>query len=437
MATTAAPGASLIGASIRRKEDPRFITGKGRYTDDVTFPGQTYAAFVRSPHANATIISIDASAALAMPGVHAVLTGEDMKRGGVNPIPPGWLHPGIKIAEFRPLAVGKVAHVGNAVAVVIADSPTLARDAADQVMVDYLDHPAVADAVSALAPGAPQVHPDAPGNVVFTWALGDAAATDAAIAGAATVVKMHLVNQRLIANAIEPRASLANYDSAADELTLYVTSQNPHVHRLIMGAFVLGLPEHKFRVIAPDVGGGFGSKIFIYPEECVVAWASKTLGRPVKWTATRSESFLTDAHGRDHDTDVEMAFDSGGQDRRAAREDGRQPRRVPHALRARRADVPLRHAAVRAVQHPGHPCRRDGGVHAHDAGRCVSRRRPSRGDVPARADDGRCRPSAGHRSRRVAAPQPDSAQTPSRSRRRWRCSTTAGTTSRRSTRRWR
>jgi carbon-monoxide dehydrogenase large subunit len=312
MATTVEPGASLIGASIRRKEDPRFITGKGRYTDDVTLPGQTYAAFVRSPHANATINSIDASAARALPGVHAVLTGEDMKAAGVNPIPPGWLHPGIKIAEFRALAVGRVSHVGNAVAVVIADSPTIARDAADLVNVDYTDHPAVADAVAALAPGAPQVHPDAPGNVVFTWQLGDAAAADAAMAGAKTVVRQHLVNQRLIANAIEPRASLANYDAAADELTLYVTSQNPHVHRLIMGAFVLGLPEHKFRVIAPDVGGGFGSKIFIYPEECVVAWASKTLGRPVKWTATRSESFLTDAHGRDHVTDVEMAFDDAG-----------------------------------------------------------------------------------------------------------------------------
>jgi len=312
MATTAEPGASLIGASIRRKEDPRFITGKGRYTDDVTLPGQTYAAFVRSPHANATINSIDATAALALPGVHAVLTGEDMKAAGVNPIPPGWLHPGIKISEFRALAVGRVSHVGNAVAVVIADSPTIARDAADLVAVDYTDHPAVADAVLALAPGAPQVHPDAPGNVVFTWQLGDAAATDAAMAGAKTVVRQHLVNQRLIANAIEPRASLASYDAAADELTLYVTSQNPHVHRLIMGAFVLGLPEHKFRVIAPDVGGGFGSKIFIYPEECVVAWAAKKLGRPVKWTATRSESFLTDAHGRDHVTDVEMAFDDAG-----------------------------------------------------------------------------------------------------------------------------
>lgn len=312
MATTVDPGASLIGASIRRKEDPRFITGKGRYTDDIKLPGQTYAAFVRSPHANATINSIDASAALALPGVHAVLTGEDMKAAGVNPIPPGWLHAGIKIAEYRALAVGRVSHVGNAVAVVIADSPRIARDAADLVNVDYTDHPAVVDGKAALAAGAPQVHPEIPGNVVFSWQLGDAAATDAAIAGAATVVRQHLVNQRLIANAIEPRASLANYDAANDELTLYVTSQNPHVHRLIMGAFVLGLPEQRFRVIAPDVGGGFGSKIFIYPEEVTVAWASKTIGRPVKWTATRSESFLTDAHGRDHDTDVEMAFDGNG-----------------------------------------------------------------------------------------------------------------------------
>lgn len=310
MATTAEPGTSLMGASVRRKEDQRFITGAGRYTDDLKLPGQTYAAFVRSPHASATINAIDARAALAMPGVLAVLTGEDMKQAGVNPIPPGWLHPGIKIAEYRALAVGRVGHVGNAVAVVIADSPMLARDAADAVVVDYSDHPAVADAVAALKPGAPQVHPDAPGNIAFTWQLGDAAATEAAMAGAKTVVKQHLVNQRLIANAMEPRASLASYDPAADELTLYVTSQNPHVHRLIMGAFVLGIPEHKFRVIAPDVGGGFGSKIFIYPEECVVAWASKVIGRPVKWTATRSEAYLTDAQGRDHDTDVEMAFDA-------------------------------------------------------------------------------------------------------------------------------
>jgi len=312
MATTAVPDAPLIGSSVRRKEDPRFLTGRGRYTDDINIPGQVHAAFVRSPFASARIDSIDVRAAAAMPGVIGVFTGADMKAAGVNPIPPGWLHPGIQIAEFRALAVDRVSHVGNAVAVVLAESPTLARDAADAVLVDYTATAAVVDAVAALAPGAPQVHPGAPGNVVFSWQLGDAAATETAIAGAATVVRQHLVNQRLIANAIEPRASLANYDAAGDELTLYVTSQNPHVHRLIMGAFVLGIPEHKFRVIAPDVGGGFGSKIFIYPEECVVAWASRQLRRPVKWTATRSESFLTDSHGRDHDTDVEMAFDGSG-----------------------------------------------------------------------------------------------------------------------------
>ncbi|MFP5356544.1 MAG: xanthine dehydrogenase family protein molybdopterin-binding subunit, partial [Gemmatimonadota bacterium] len=238
MATTAEPGTSLMGASVRRKEDQRFITGAGHYTDDLKLPGQVYAAFVRSPHANATINAIDASAALAMPGVHTVLTGEDMKQAGVNPIPPGWLHPGIKIAEYRALAVGRVGHVGNAVAVVIADSPTLARDAADAVVVDYADHPAVADAVAALEPGAPQVHPEAPGNVAFTWQLGDAAATDAAMAGATSVVRQHLVNQRLIANAMEPRAAIGEFDRATNEYTLYTTSQNPHVIRLLMGAFV-------------------------------------------------------------------------------------------------------------------------------------------------------------------------------------------------------
>ncbi|MEO6444328.1 MAG: molybdopterin cofactor-binding domain-containing protein [Gemmatimonadaceae bacterium] len=312
MTTTTAPRAPLIGSSPKRKEDGRFITGTGRYTDDINMPGQLHAAFVRSPYAHAKIRSIDSSAALAMPGIHAVITGEELKAAGVNPLPPGWLHPGIQIAEFWPLAVGQVSHVGNAVAAVLADSPALARDAADAVVVDYDEQPAVAEGVDALKPGAPQVHEKIPGNVVFRWALGDADATDTAMQGARSIVRQHLTNQRLIANAIEPRASLANYDVAADEVTLYVTSQNPHVHRLIMGAFVLGLPEHKFRVIAPDVGGGFGSKIFIYPEECVVAWASKSLGRPVKWTATRSEAFVSDAQGRDHDTHVEMAFDEGG-----------------------------------------------------------------------------------------------------------------------------
>jgi carbon-monoxide dehydrogenase large subunit len=247
-----------------------------------------------------------------MPGVHAVLTGEDLKKSGVNAMPVGWLLPDIKIGEKHPLAVGTARFVGEAVAVVVADTPAQARDAADAVDVDYEILPAAVEAVDALKPDAPQVHANAPGNVCFKWQIGDQAKTDAAFASAKTVVRQRLVNQRLIANAIEPRASAASYNAANDELTLYVTSQNPHVHRLIMGAFILGIPEHKFRVIAPDVGGAFGSKIFIYPEECVVAWAAKRVAKPVRWTAVRSESFMTDAHGRDHVSDAEMAFDADG-----------------------------------------------------------------------------------------------------------------------------
>jgi aerobic carbon-monoxide dehydrogenase large subunit len=300
----------LMGASVKRIEDGRFITGQGQFTDDITLPGQTWAAFVRSPHAHARIRSIDASAAIAMPGVHRVYTGADLKASGVNPIPVGWLLPDIKVGEHLVLAVDKVRHVGDGVAMVIADSAAIARDAAEVVMVDYEELPAVADATEALGAGAPVVHDNAPGNVAFRWTIGDKTACDAAFSTAKTVVKQHLLNQRLIPNAMEPRACNASYSKASGELTLYVTSQNPHVHRLIMGAFILGLPEHRFRVISPDVGGGFGSKIFIYPEECAVAWAAKAFGRPVKWTAERRESYLTDSHGRDHVSDVEMAFDA-------------------------------------------------------------------------------------------------------------------------------
>ncbi len=312
MATIVVPAGDLVGASVKRLEDGRFITGRGHFTDDIKIAGQTHAAFVRSPHAHARIRGIDSKAALGMPGVHAVFTGEDLKGSGVNPMPVGWLLPDIKIGEKYALAVGSARFVGDPVAVVIADSPARARDAADAVDVDYEILSAAVEAVDALKPGAPQVHGNAPGNVAFTWQIGDAAKTDAAFASAKTVVRQRLVNQRLIANAIEPRASAASYSSAGDELTLYVTSQNPHVHRLIMGAFILGIPEHKFRVISPDVGGGFGSKIFVYPEECVVAWAAKRLGGAVRWTATRSESYTTDAHGRDHVSDAEMAFDADG-----------------------------------------------------------------------------------------------------------------------------
>jgi carbon-monoxide dehydrogenase large subunit len=301
-----------FGARIRRKEDPRFLTGRGQYTDDVRVHGTLHASFVRSPHAHARILGLDIDAARTHPGVVAVYTGKDLAEGGVSGIPVGWLLPGLKPSNHHAIAIEKVHYSGEAVAVIVAESPYAARDAAELVVVDYEPLPAVVDAEQALAPGAPIVRNEGTDNVCFRWQIGDAARTDAAFAQAATVVRQRLVNQRLIPVAIEPRASLATYVRSTDDLTLWVTSQNPHVHRLIMGAFVLGIPEHKFRVISPDVGGGFGSKIFIYPEEVTVAWLARTLERPVKWTAERRESFLTDSHGRDHVTDAEMAFDAEG-----------------------------------------------------------------------------------------------------------------------------
>src|SRR5206468_11029326 len=304
--------AKLFGSSIKRREDPRMITGKGLYTDDVKLPGQVSAVFVRSPHAHARVRRVDVSAAGRVPGIVGAFTGKDLADGGVNPLPCGWLLPDLKIAEYRVLATGKVHFAGQAVAVVLGESAYAARDGADQVVVEYDALPAVTDGEKAVKPGAPQLHDNAPANVAFTWSIGDKEKTDAAIRGAARVVKQRLVNQRLIPNAIEPRASMASYNAATGELTAWITSQNPHVHRLLMAAFVLGMPEHKVRVIAPDVGGGFGSKIFLYPEEVVVSWVSKALGRPVKWTAERRESYLTDAHGRDHVTEAELAVDGDG-----------------------------------------------------------------------------------------------------------------------------
>src|ERR671930_1893208 len=301
----------LFGTSIKRREDPRFITGKGNYVDDVKLPGTTYAAFVRSPHGHARIRAIDIAPAMKLNGVFAVFTGKDLVDGGVKSLPVGWLLPNIKIPQHLPLAVDRARYMGDAVAVVIAETPYLARDAAELVEVDYEPLPAAVEGARAIQPGAPAGHDEVPDNVCFRWSIGDKDKTDAAFRGAARVVKQSFVNHRLIPNAIEPRAALAN-PSVTGDVTLWMTSQNPHVHRLIMSAFVLGIPEHKLRVISPDVGGGFGSKIFVYPEECVVTWASRTLSRPVKWTADRREAFLSDAHGRDHQTEAEMALDAGG-----------------------------------------------------------------------------------------------------------------------------
>jgi carbon-monoxide dehydrogenase large subunit len=307
--------ATLIGQSVRRKEDGRFLTGTGQYTNDVVVPHTTHAFFLRSPHAHATIRGIDASRAKSAPGVIAIFTGDDL--AGVNGLPCGWL---ITSTDGTPmnepphpvLAQGKVRFVGDVVALVVAETPSQAKDAAELIDVDYDTLPAVVNCVDALKPGAEQIHDGAPGNRCYTWALGDKAAVDAAFASAAHVTKLDIVNNRLVPNAIEPRAATVSYNRAEDAYTLHVANQNPHVERLLMTAFVLGLPEHKVRVIAPDVGGGFGSKIFLYPEETAMVWASKRVNRPITWAAERSESFLSDAHGRDHVTHAELALDASG-----------------------------------------------------------------------------------------------------------------------------
>jgi carbon-monoxide dehydrogenase large subunit len=304
-----------LGQAVLRKEDQRYLTGTGQYTDDVAMPRQTHAYFLRSPHAHATIRAIDASKAKGAPGVVAVFTGADLT--GVNGLPCGWLITGTdgKPMNEPPhpvLAQGKVRYVGDPVALVVAETPNQAKDAAELIEVDYEVLPATVRTEDALRAGSAQIHEQAPGNRCYTWALGDRAAVDAAFAKAAHVTKLDIVNNRLVPNAIEPRAAVASYNRAEDSYTLYVSNQNPHVERLLMTAFVLGLPEHKVRVIAPDVGGGFGSKIYLYPEETAMVWASKRVGRPIKWAAERSEAFLSDAHGRDHDTHAELALDRDG-----------------------------------------------------------------------------------------------------------------------------
>jgi len=307
--------APLIGARLARKEDYRFLTGAGQYTDDVTLPHQSYAAFVRSPHAHANIKSIKKDKALKAPGVLAIFTGEDLAAAKVGGLPCGWLITDVNGQPMKEpphpcLAQGKVRHVGDQVAVVIAETQEQAQDASWLVEVDYDVLKAVIDPTK--VKDGPALHEAAPDNTCYVWAIGDKAVVDKAFASAAHVTKLEFVNNRLIPNAIEPRAANGSYSRAEDSYTLYVANQNPHVERLLMTAFVLGLPEHKVRVVAPDVGGGFGSKIFLYAEDVVVTWASKQVNRPVKWTADRSESYLSDAHGRDHVTVAEMAMDKDG-----------------------------------------------------------------------------------------------------------------------------
>ena len=306
-----------IGESVLRKEDVRFLTGAGQYTDDVILQDISYTVFVRSSHAHAVIKKINKAAALAAPGVLAVFDGQDVAADKVGGLPCGWLITStngepMKEPPHPILAQGKARYVGDGVAMVIATSYEAAKNAAELVEVDYEVLASVVDVRDAQASGAPLVHDEAPENHCYKWAIGDKAKVDEVFQTAAHITKLDLVNNRLIPNAMEPRAAIGLYNRASDEYTLYVSNQNPHVERLLLTAFVMGLPEHKVRVIAPDVGGGFGSKIYLYAEDVCVTWASKKLNRTIKWTAERSESFLTDAHGRDHVSHAELAMDKEG-----------------------------------------------------------------------------------------------------------------------------
>ena len=304
----------FIGQSVVRREDNRFLTGKGQYTDDITLRGQTHGYFLRSPYAHARIKSLNTAAAAAAPGVVGILTGDHFK--AVGGLPCGWLINSLdgspmKEPKHPVLADGKVRYVGDRVALVVAETYDQAKAAAELIEVDYDELTPVIGTGKA-ASIASNVHDEAPGNVCYHWGIGDKDGVDAAFKTAAHVTTLKYANNRLAPNAMEPRCANASYSRADDNYTLYVSNQNPHVERLLMCAFVLGIPEHKMRVVAPDVGGGFGSKIFLYGEETALVFASKLLNRPIKWTADRGEAFLSDAHGRDHDTLAELALDKDG-----------------------------------------------------------------------------------------------------------------------------
>jgi carbon-monoxide dehydrogenase large subunit len=306
-----------VGESVKRVEDPRFIQGQGKFVANLKLPGMVYAAIKRSPYAHARIKSIDLEAARNLQGVVAVYTGRDLMEGTTfsspcGAMPCGWVPPNTNVPTHHPLAVDKVNYVGDGVAVVVAESASTAYDALDLIEVDYEPLPAVVNAKAAAQEGAPLIHDEISNNASYYWCLGDKEATDKAFSTADHVVELDLVNQRLIPNAIEPRAVVAQWNRFGEEMTVWTSSQNPHIIRLLLSGFTLGIPEHKLRVISPDVGGGFGSKIFHYPEEVIVPWVARAVDRPVKWVARRSESYITDAHGRDHITNCKLALKDDG-----------------------------------------------------------------------------------------------------------------------------
>jgi carbon-monoxide dehydrogenase large subunit len=300
----------IIGSTVKRREDPRLITGNGKYTDNMTLPRQTYLAILRSPHAHARIKKIDVSKAKALPGVIAIYTGKDLQAAGVNPIPVGFVLPDMKVGPHHVLAIDTARYVGDGIAAVIAKDRFIARDALDLIDVDYEPLPAIVDAEKAMQAGAPQIHSEAPNNLAFYWKIG-AGDADKALADSDGVVTQRLINQRLIPSAMETRAALASYEVATGDMTLYGSNQNPHIIRLLL-VLVLGQPEHKLRVVSQDVGGGFGSKIYLYADEIIACFAAKQLGRPVKWAEDRSENYKATIHGRDHITQAQVGYKKDG-----------------------------------------------------------------------------------------------------------------------------
>lgn len=312
--TATANRADLVGQRLKRSEDPRLIKGQGRFMDDLKLPFMSHLAILRSPHAHARITSIDTSAAKSMPGVIAVYTGKDFE--AVNPLPCAFpLGHGFEtnIVTPRVLAIDEVHWTGDGVAAVVAESVAQARDAADAIIVEYEVLPVVVDAEETTRPDAPLLHEAAPNNTAFEWHTGNKEGTEAALASAEVTVQQRIRNQRLIPTAMETRGATGHYDAGTDEYTFWLSSQAPHVHRLVMGAFVLGHPEEKIRIISPDLGGGFGAKIFMYTEYPLVGLISKDIGRPVKWTESRSEASVATTHGRDHVTDLTVAMKRTGE----------------------------------------------------------------------------------------------------------------------------
>ena len=310
------PAPDVLGAPVKRVEDPKFITGKGRYLDDIKLTGMVHLAILRSPYAHANIRSIDTSTAKSKPGVLAVIVGADIP---YNPLPMAWPAGGSagiqnNVSTPRVLATDSVKWTGEGVAAVVAETPEQAVDALEAIEVDWEPLPAVVDAEAAMKPGAPQLHDNAPNNEVFTWTVGDKDGTDKAIADAEVVVKQRLVNHRLIPNPMEVRGDIGWYNPGTDEYTVWMSSQTPHIQRLLLTAFVTGIPEHKVRCISPDVGGAFGTKIFCYADMALVMFASKLIGgRPVKWVETRRENYQSTIHGRDHITYVEIGGKRDGE----------------------------------------------------------------------------------------------------------------------------